>query len=121
MMSGSNRNSFMIKNCSDVVWVYTIQGKRQDTCLDWCLAKNLHVFFRVRPFSCVVDQLMLVRGDAIGAQRCHIIHGSTQTNSPGDMRCSCFKFVRQIVVGRFIKTDCFDHVTPTLPWRHVFE
>src|SRR3954469_20011784 len=38
-----------------------------------------------------------------------------------NIRCACFKFIRQVIIYDLIISNFFDHLSPALVYRHTFQ
>src|SRR5437773_2751577 len=59
-----------------------------------------------------------MRCNAVEADGGDVVDRSTEANRAGDIWCSRFKLIRQLVVERLFKSDRADHVAATLVGGH---
>ena len=121
MRAGAHRDALPVDHHRHVMGMNALQFEGDDRALARRIAEDAQRVDGAQPLMRIGLEVGLMRGDALAADRFHVVERGTQPDRLDDRRRAGLEAVRRVVVGDAVLGHLLDHLAAALKGRMPFE
>src|SRR5882672_6215138 len=116
MVAGADGDALFVKDLAEVKGMDLADEEGDDPCPMFSVGipDEAETFYFLEGIEGVGHETMFGLPDIPDPEVLEIVDGRGQSDGAGDIGCSRFKFIGEIVVGGLFKGHCLDHLAATL-------